>query len=329
MPVYNLEAYLEEAIESIKSQTFADWELIVVDDGSTDGSGAIADRVAATDPRIKVIHQPNGGVASARNAALAVAKGELIGFADGDDFLEPDMYAAMVEAIDRTGADMAQCGYVFEWHSHKREALPGYSTETVPHDELMLELLLNRRTEGYLWDKVFRREVVDTLFPVGIEFCEDLYVMDRWMNNVRKGVIVGQVLYHYRVRKSSAVNSNAIAPRVKRLEIEMARAEYYRRLRIAGVTDEVLTTIVMSAAVNGAKHIARYSSRPEALRAFADIKAMLESWRGAGHGCHSANKRLNRRFVRLMNNPKYFLLTMRLSRFSQISRLRKEGDRFD
>lgn len=87
VPVYKVEQYLAECIESILAQTLTDWELILVDDGSPDGSGAICDRYAAHDGRIKVIHRPNGGVSAARNDALNIARGRYITFVDGDDYL--------------------------------------------------------------------------------------------------------------------------------------------------------------------------------------------------------------------------------------------------
>ena len=100
IPVYNVAPYLRECLDSVLAQTFTDWEAICVDDGSTDGSGAILDEYASRDPRFRVIHQPNAGVSSARNAALDVAEGYWIGFLDADDVVEMDWLMMVADAIE-------------------------------------------------------------------------------------------------------------------------------------------------------------------------------------------------------------------------------------
>ena len=123
IPVYNVEKYLDKCVESIVNQTFKDLEIILVDDGSTDESGKMCDEWTEKDTRIKVIHKINGGLSSARNAGIKQAKGEYISFIDSDDFVEQDMYATMVEALDRTGKDIASCGRIVDlWgEREKRE----------------------------------------------------------------------------------------------------------------------------------------------------------------------------------------------------------------
>ena len=105
VPVYNVVAYLPECVRSILSQDYPDLEVILIDDGSTDGSGRLCDEFAADDSRVKVIHQPNGGAASAKNAGLRIAGGTYLSFVDSDDFLEPNVYAYMVRTLEKTGAD--------------------------------------------------------------------------------------------------------------------------------------------------------------------------------------------------------------------------------
>ena len=110
VPVYNVEKYLRKCIESILNQTFREFELILVDDGSTDSSGKICDEYALKDSRIKVIHKENGGASSARNAGLDVAKGEYIGFVDSDDWIEMDMYGELYRLIKENNTDISVCG---------------------------------------------------------------------------------------------------------------------------------------------------------------------------------------------------------------------------
>ena len=109
VPVYNTEKYLRECIDSILAQTFTDFELILVDDGSTDGSGVLCDSLAQTDDRIRVIHKENGGLSDARNAGLVQAKGTWLLFVDGDDYVEPDAMAHMQSLLEQHHAQIIHC----------------------------------------------------------------------------------------------------------------------------------------------------------------------------------------------------------------------------
>ena len=111
VPVYKVENYLQKCIDSILAQTFTDFELILVEDGSPDGCPALCDAAAAKDARIRVLHQKNGGLSAARNAGLDVARGEWIGFVDSDDYIAPEMYETLYKAVQNTGADLALCDY--------------------------------------------------------------------------------------------------------------------------------------------------------------------------------------------------------------------------
>ena len=328
MPVYNVERYLEQAVESVKAQTMTDWELIMIDDGSTDGSGLIADRMADDDNRIKVIHQQNLGVSAARNRGLREASGELIGFVDSDDYLEPDMYAAMTDAMRENGADVVQCGYWFEWRNRSKEMRPGYDATVVSHDEAMKELLLNRKTESYLWDKLFRRKIMTVDMPLGVEYCEDLKVMYRWMDNAGSMAVVERPLYHYRMRRSSAVNQRSALPRIGRLKIEIERAGYYRNRHINEIDNGVTAATVVSAAIGAAKYIARNCNRETAIEAFKEIVRLSSPWFKTACRHRSATPRQEKRFRRLMTSPEWFRITMLAARLLQPSRLRKESDRF-
>src|SRR5205085_2446307 len=107
VPIYNVEHYLEECLESLAAQTFQDLEVVMVDDGSTDGSAAIAEAFAARDPRFKLMTRPNGGLSAARNTGLEAATGEFLAFVDSDDVVAPDAYEKLVATLDKTGSDFA------------------------------------------------------------------------------------------------------------------------------------------------------------------------------------------------------------------------------
>lgn len=114
VPVYRVEPYLRKCLDSIVNQTYRELEIILVNDGSPDNCGAICDEYAAQDERIRVIHKPNGGVSSARNAGLAAAAGEWIGWVDPDDWIEPDFYEALLALAGRYGADILQSGMIYD-----------------------------------------------------------------------------------------------------------------------------------------------------------------------------------------------------------------------
>ena len=110
VPVYEVEAYLDRCVQSIVDQTYTNLEIVLVDDGSPDNCGAMCDAWAEKDSRIRVIHQENGGLSAARNAGLAVATGDLIGFVDSDDYVSGDMYQLLWENMKTEGSDIAVCG---------------------------------------------------------------------------------------------------------------------------------------------------------------------------------------------------------------------------
>ena len=111
VPIFNIEKYLSRCLDSILEQTYKNLEVILVDDGSVDNSGMIADKYARKDQRIKVIHQVNQGVSAARNTGIDLATGDYIGFVDGDDYIEPDMYEILMRIIEEQQVDIAHCGY--------------------------------------------------------------------------------------------------------------------------------------------------------------------------------------------------------------------------
>ena len=135
MPVYKVEDCVGAAIQSISSQTFADWELFAVDDGSPDASGDICEEYARKDPRIHVIHKENGGAPSARNEAIPLARGKYFYFMDSDDLAEDDMLEKMVQAMEKTGAQLLLCGYYIDtYHSETEYMTQEISDKTAEYD---------------------------------------------------------------------------------------------------------------------------------------------------------------------------------------------------
>lgn len=195
VPVWNAEKWLERCVRSVLGQTHADLELILVDDGSTDRSGAICDALAARDPRVRVLHKPNGGVSAARNDGLRMARGEWVAFADNDDFLAPGMLARLLEMCLQNDCQIAQCRCARGLADH---------LETPPREPVKVltanELLENFYSEAtiYIWDKIYRREVWDGIrFPEGSYTGEDLAVVHRLLGAARRVALTREALYYH------------------------------------------------------------------------------------------------------------------------------------
>ena len=210
VPVYNVEKYLRECVDSILNQTFTDFELILVDDGSPDNCPQICDAYAEQDNRVRVIHQKNGGLSAARNAGIEAARGNWLGFIDSDDFIAPDFYEKLYKAARDADADCAICGV--QW-----TAEDGHPIETPDvlkaengfwTGEEILETIKNRM--NYAWmiavNKIYRHDIFETIrYPVG-RLNEDVFVFAELFDTVEKAVCVEEPMYFYRQQESSIMH---------------------------------------------------------------------------------------------------------------------------
>ena len=206
VPIFNVEDVLNRCIESIVTQTYKNIEIILVDDGSSDNSGAICDEWEKKDRRITVIHKNNGGAASARNYGLEIAKGEYIGFVDSDDYIAADMYELLLADME-SDIDVACCGTVTLYPDRMKLRPVLYDNAprkmVFTNQEAVKELLLLKYLSFSPCDKLFRRELFNSIrFPVG-KVCEDLPVIYECVKNSQKIVNIGQVKYFYCYRKNS------------------------------------------------------------------------------------------------------------------------------
>ncbi|MFB9325047.1 glycosyltransferase [Paenibacillus aurantiacus] len=160
VPIYNMERYLERCMDSLTNQRLADVQIVAVNDGSTDRSLDIARRYAAADKRIIVLDKRNGGVSDARNAGMAAAEGDYIGFVDPDDWVDPDMYEAMYAAANAEGADIVMCGYVREFGTHAKEKVFD-APDTLHYSAEEVRRKMVRRLVGPLGDEVGQPELLD------------------------------------------------------------------------------------------------------------------------------------------------------------------------
>lgn len=168
--VYNIEAYLEKCVRSLRNQTYRNLQIILVDDGATDGCPAICDRLAEEDGRIQVIHKKNGGLSDARNAGIAAADGEYIAFVDGDDWIETDMYEKLLSAARQFDAPLVVCRYRKIYRNREVDASTGAAV--VFDGQEALESFLMEEDDiciqNAAWNKLYRRELMGgAAFPHG------------------------------------------------------------------------------------------------------------------------------------------------------------------
>lgn len=216
--VYNIEEYLPRCVDSILAQTYRQLEIILVDDGSKDRSGQICDDYAARDARIRVIHKKNGGLSDARNAGLDIAAGAYIGFVDGDDWIEPDMYYAMYEACKAAGAQMAACRYKQITKSGIIDASGGNSVSLSKVEALEIYVTGDERYQIYnsVWSKLFARTLIqDMRFPVG-KNSEDIMFTTKAFCRIERLAYLDKAYYNYVLdREGSIMNEKAGERRLK------------------------------------------------------------------------------------------------------------------
>lgn len=198
MPVYNAQSSVVRMVDSILAQTFTDWELIAVDDGSTDRSGDILDEYEVKDSRIEVIHKSNGGVASARQVGIDNATGTYTIHADSDDWIEPDMLHGMVETAERDDADIVISDFFIE-NGNKTTVSIQKTQNLDPYN--ILKGLYGRQLFGSLWHKLIRRSIYsnkDVRFIEGINYCEDLLILTKMLLWCKPKIsYLPKAYYHY------------------------------------------------------------------------------------------------------------------------------------
>lgn len=205
VPVYNAEKYISRCLDSIIAQTFTDFELILVNDGSEDISGDICEIYADKDKRVKVIHKTNGGPGEARNYGLDIAKGKYIGFVDSDDIIDTTMYEKLLGAIinDVDEIKLSMCGRFDLYENIKRQVFTLRNVEKWSSEEAIKNLLTWKNIDSSPCDKLFHRSLFDAYrFPENTNV-EDIYIMYKILSITRKIVHLGEPLYYYIHRPDS------------------------------------------------------------------------------------------------------------------------------
>jgi len=219
IPVYNVELYLKRCLDSVLSQTYSNLEIIIVNDGSTDGSSKICNSYANIDSRIQVIHKINGGVSSTRNTGIDMARGEWICFIDSDDWIEPNMYEKLMEAVINSKLLMVSCGYV-EYHADgvcKTIIYPEFARSILTKD--ILDFFVWKDNFIHICSMIIHRGLVEP----GINGCklrfkddlfqgEDSLFIVETMMLIKDFIYIPDALYHYCWRENSAINTAIFTP---------------------------------------------------------------------------------------------------------------------
>jgi glycosyltransferase involved in cell wall biosynthesis len=210
IPVYNVEKFLRMSLDSIAAQTYKNWETILVDDGSKDGSGLICDEYAKKDPRFRVIHKENGGVSRARNLGIETAQGKYVMFVDSDDVVRENYLSEMVKAAETYGTDLVLCGFDrFNDEWEKTFQLTRFYISLFRDTDHFLMLYTMPRTNMFgvsIWAKLFRRDMLmehDLRFDPSISYEEDCNFMADVIPHLRTISVLGESMYRYRQMEES------------------------------------------------------------------------------------------------------------------------------
>lgn len=230
VPVYQVEEYIRQCIDSILAQTFTDFELILVDDGSKDLSGKICDEYAGKDERVKVIHKENGGAADTRNIGLDNVMGNYYMFVDSDDYISPIMIECLYKSILNENADISACNYLYSFESEREE---DFSTKIESEVLQGKEIFYNRKNErnyGYwtvVWNKLYKTETFRRLrFRPGKYYEDEFWANDIYRMGI-KIVTIPECLYYYRQHENSTMRHQNILKYFDILEAFQERIDIY------------------------------------------------------------------------------------------------------
>lgn len=208
VPVYNVLPYLRRCINSLIEQTYSNLEIILVDDGSTDGSETICDEYVAGHSNIIVIHQKNSGQAAARNLGIETAAGEWIGFLDSDDWIEPEMYETLINLAKTHGADLASCA-TREWFANE-EAAASPNTGvilTLTPDEMIAGLVTHEIVRHEIWNKLWKRSLIGDVRFIGGQLGEEVHFNRLLFLKANKMVHIDLALHNYLVSRPGSTAS--------------------------------------------------------------------------------------------------------------------------
>jgi len=226
VPVYNTERYLKKCVDSILNQTYDNLELFLINDGSTDKSGALCDSFAQSDDRVRVIHKENEGQAIARNCALDVCNGEYVFFVDSDDYIRQDAVGLLVETATQHNADLVLFGFEYDYAKYKKKRLVYENLRTFAKEKLLTEYIVNNGITAALCDKFYKRKFFEELRFPKLRANEDAYVLPEIFGSAEKAVYLREALYTQLVRVGSTEQSGFKESKLALLEVAKHKKEY-------------------------------------------------------------------------------------------------------
>ncbi len=241
MPIYNVSDYLKRSLDSIVEQDYENLDIILVDDGSTDGSGDICDAYRKKDSRILTLHKENGGQASARNVGLQYSRGELIAFIDSDDVVSPEYISRMLRVMQEKQCDIVQCGYARVLANDEQVLLGNFSlvTDGVRIQRYLYDKRYNPEPYDVLWNKLYKRELWEGIrFPDG-RIHEDYAIAYRVFYKAERIAVIPDILYYYTIREGSTMRTRTVKSLLDWRQAEKERWQFYRREglhRLAGLS---------------------------------------------------------------------------------------------
>lgn len=230
VPVYRVEAFLDRCIQSIAAQTYRNLEIILVDDGSPDNCPALCDAWEEKDPRIKVIHKKNGGLSDARNAGMAAASGELMGFVDSDDWIAPDMYQHLYDLLNADGSDIAACGVEMVWEAGMPSRMLTKAGRCVLNQEEAMRAIIEESwLKQPVWYKLYKTALIrDIPFPVG-KYHEDVFWSYQAVARAQSVSVSDKVGYYYVQRGGSIMGGGYSLKRLQAIEAKVLRLAFIQK----------------------------------------------------------------------------------------------------
>ena len=212
VPIFNVAHFLEECVTSIINQTICDLQIILIDDGSTDGSGVICDQFSERDDRIMVIHQANAGVSAARNTGLKEATGKYIAFVDSDDILPQNAYEILLNRMTKEAKLIMGRMQRLSEHGELLDESSEFNMDSIDRNEFLIELFEEKHLPylGFLWDKLFLREVIERnklYFHPAIALNEDRLFLLQYILQVQTVLLDHHIVYYYRQRSQGVISA--------------------------------------------------------------------------------------------------------------------------
>lgn len=287
VPVYNVLPYIRQCLDSLLNQTISDYELILIDDGSTDGTaGVLAEYAARYPEKIRVKRVENGGQGRARNIAIDMARGDYLGFIDSDDWIEPTMYEKLWRRAEDTGADVVVCDWLYKYDDGREK------TEPARVQDHWLA------AAGSACNKIFRRELVgDIRFPVGLWY-EDFYFSAMLLLKAQGIEYVAEPLYIYRQSQASTMRNNNASKNLDMLVIMDMLAEY---MMPQGFQDEFEFFVINHVLLDSIKRVSRQNT-PDRRAVLARLRAYVHEKIPKLTACGSYRRESrNRRIIMRLN----------------------------